>query len=117
MSKEIMEVVEKVNNKVISKSEGMRILYDMNGELELKEIAELLGVRYQFVYNAVSNYCRIEGKEIRTGERGKGNGVSKKDMIIDLLKQGKSKTEISAELKCYYNYVYNVEKEYEKSKK
>lgn len=114
MNEETKKVVDQVTSKAISKSEGMRQLYDQG--LELREIADAMGVRYQFVYNAVSNYCRIEGTEIRTGERGKGTGPSKKDQIIELLKAGKTKTEISTELKCYYNYVYNVEKNYEKAK-
>ena len=40
----------------------------------------------------------------------------KKAAIIQLIEAGKSNVEISAELKCCYNYVFGVRKAYEKEK-
>lgn len=97
-------------NKIIetstSKSAAMVTLYSNN--LEIKEIASLLNVRYNFVYNVISNYCRLNDVELRTNQV---NGSSKKQLIIDMFNQGKSNTEISKELKTNYNYVYKVTKE------
>lgn len=97
-------------NKVIegatSKSKAMVELY--NAGCEIKEIAEAMQVRYNFVYNVVSNYCRMNEVELRTN---KENGNSKKAMIAKLFKEGKSNTEIAKELKTNYNYVYKITKE------
>ena len=89
-----------------SKSKKMIALY--NGGMEIKEIATLMEVRYNFVYNVISNMCRMNDVELRTN---KGNGNSKKAIIIEMMKEGKSNTEIAKELKTNYNYVYKITKE------
>ena len=100
-------------NKVVKgfekKSEGMKALY--NAGVEIKEIAAFYGVRYNFVYNVVSNYCRMNDVVLRTNHRDSGN--HKKDQIIALLKAGKACVEISKELKTNINYVYKLRKELE----
>lgn len=108
MKKEVNEVL---NNVTLSKSKKMIELYSQG--LEIKEIATLMNVRYNFVYNVVSNECRKEGIELRTNK----NENSKKSMIIELFKQGKSRVDISKELKTNYNYVFNTIKEYEVANK
>ena len=92
-----------------SKSEGYKLLY--NEGVEIKEIASFYGVRYNFVYNVISNYCRVEDVELRTNHRKEGE--SKKDQVIAMLKEGKTCTEISKELKTNINYVYKIRKEVE----
>lgn len=99
--------IEKVLGSDVSKSKKMVELYNLG--LEIKEIAELMGTRYNFVYNVVSNYCRMNEVELRTNQN---SGDSKKAQIIALLKQGKTKTEIAKELKSNYNYIFKIEKEY-----
>lgn len=91
--------------KNTSKSKKMVELY--NGGLEIKQIAELMGVRYNFVYNVVSNYCRMNEVELRTN---KDNSNSKKVQIEKLFREGKSNTEITTILKTNYNYVYKITK-------
>jgi hypothetical protein len=115
MEKELMEKVNKVlNDNNLNKSSKMKILYDMNEkELSVSKIAELMKVRYNFVYNVVSNKERMLGNKVRGSE----NKVSKKDMIIELIKKGKNNVEISAELLVCYNYVFGVRKDYELSLK
>jgi transposase len=88
-----------------SKSKKMIALY--NGGMEIKDIAELMGTRYNFVYNVVSNYTRINDVELRTNK----GGDSKKNQIISLIAQGLSNTEISKITKSNYNYVYKIAKE------
>ena len=92
-------------NNAASKSKAMIELY--NEGLEIKQIAQAMDVRYNFVYNVVSNYCRMNDVELRTN---KENGNSKKVKIEELFKQGKSNTEIAKELKTNYNYVYKITK-------
>ena len=89
-----------------SKSKKMVALY--NEGMEIKEIATLMEVRYNFVYNVISNMCRMHDIELRTN---KDNGNSKKALIISMFNEGKSNTEIAKELKTNYNYVYKITKE------
>ena len=98
--------IQTIINNATSKSKAMVELY--NAGCEIKEIAEAMQVRYNFVYNVVSNYCRMNEVELRTN---KENGNSKKAMIAKLFKEGKSNTEIAKELKTNYNYVYKITKE------
>ena len=100
------EINKLINDTTLSKSKKFITLY--NEGLEIKEIASLFNVRYNFVYNVVSNYCRINEVELRTNQV---NGSSKKVMIEELFKQGKSNTEIAKELKTNYNYVYKITKQ------
>ena len=95
--------VEKILKAELSKSEKMKILF--RGGLEVKEIAELMNVRYNFVYNVVSNMIRINDLENNVIKEEKEN---KRKDIVRLLKEGKSNVEISKELRCNYNYVWKV---------
>ena len=74
--------------------------------LEIKEISVLMNVRYNFVYNVISNQIIIEGLEVSTTKQ-----TSKKDLVRDLFNQGKSTKEICIELKTSYNYIYKLLKE------
>ena len=103
--KEIREIVE----QDISKSKRMIQLY--NGGMEIKDVATTMGVRYNFVYNVVSNYCRMNDVQMRVVVK-----ENKKAKIIELVEAGKTNVEISAETKCCYNYVFSVRKAYEKEK-
>ena len=96
-----------IDQEGVSKSAKMKELFDMG--LEVKEIAELMGVRYNFVYNVVSNYAAMNGMELETTKK-----TGKKEQIIELYLAGKSNKEISIELKTNYNYVFNVLKQYKK---
>lgn len=92
-------------NNAASKSKAMIELY--NEGLEIKEIATAMNVRYNFVYNVISNYCRMNDVELRTNQASES---SKKVLIEQLFKEGKSNTEIAKELKTNYNYVYKITK-------
>ena len=96
-------------NKIIegaaSKSKAMVELY--NAGCEIKEIAQAMDVRYNFVYNVISNHCRMNDVELRTNKTSES---SKKVLIEQLFREGKSNTEIAKELKTNYNYVYKITK-------
>ena len=102
-----------IKNEIInsndSKSKKMIALY--NNGMNIKEISVVLNVRYNFVYNVISNYTRINDVELRTNTTD-----SKKLQIEKMISEGKSNTEISKLLKTNYNYVYKVSKEYYTSK-
>ena len=98
--------IQKIINNGTSKSKTMVELY--NQGLEIKEISKIMDVRYNFVYNVISNYCRMNEIELRTN---KTNENSKKVMIEKLFKKGKTNVEISKELKTNYNYVYKITKQ------
>ena len=102
--------ITNILNAEASKSKKMIELY--NGGMDIGSIAKLMGVRYNFVYNVVSNECRKAGTEVRT-MRKQGEV---KNSIITLIKDGKTNAEISRELGKNYNYVFKVRKEYEATK-
>lgn len=99
--------IEKVLASEGSKSAKMKELY--NGGCEIGEIAKLMGVRYNFVYNVVSVAAMKAGETVRV-QRKQGE---KKAAIIELIEAGKTNKEISEATGCYYNYVFKVRKEYE----
>ena len=71
-------------------------------------ISAITGIRYNHVYNVVKNEVLVHGLEVETSSRSNDN--SKKNQILVMLEQGKTVTEISKELKCMYNYVWQVAK-------
>ena len=89
-----------------SKGACIRTLFA--GGLEVKEISTITGIRYNHVYNVVKNEVLVHGLEVETSDRSNEN--SKKNQILVMLEQGKTVTEISKELKCMYNYVWQVAK-------
>ena len=89
-----------------SKGACIRTLFA--GGLEVKEISAITGIRYNHVYNVVKNEVLVHGLEVETSDRSNEN--SKKNQILAMLEQGKTVTEISKELKCMYNYVWQVAK-------
>lgn len=97
--------IQNIIKNATSKSKAMIELY--NEGLEIKQIAQAMDVRYNFVYNVISNHCRMNDVELRTNKTSES---SKKVLIEELFKQGKSNTEIAKELKTNYNYVYKVTK-------
>lgn len=96
-------VTKLVKDESMSKSAKMKALFEAG--YSIKEISTMLDVRYNFVYNVVSNHITVNGVEVESTKR-----AGKKEAIIELFNQGKTNKEISAELKSNYNYVYNVVK-------
>lgn len=114
--KKVVVKMEKANIQAILKKEGYskskKMIELYNGGLEIAEIAKLMQVRYNFVYNVVSNFYRVNAMDLRTVQK-----ESKKGAIVSLIKEGKTNVEISKELRASYNYVFNVRKQMESSKK
>lgn len=110
--KKIKDLDNKVNmiieNVEMNKSTKMKELFDLGLEVQL--ISKLLDVRYNFVYNVISNYILINGIEVDSTKQG-----SKKDKVLELLNNNCSVKEICIELKCNMNYVYKIRKEFNES--
>jgi hypothetical protein len=100
------ELVTEMQEGKISKGACIRSLFA--GGLEVKEISTITGIRYNHVYNVVKNEVLMHGLEVEVSSRNNEN--SKKNQILVLLSQGKSITEISRELQCMYNYVWQIAK-------
>ena len=98
------KVTEILQNVTTSKSSKMKEMFSLG--LEIKEIATKMNVRYNFVYNVISNQIIVEGLEVETEKK-----ESKKDLVKVLFDQGKSNKEIAIELKTNYNYIYKLTKE------
>jgi transposase len=83
----------------------MKNMFDIG--MTVKEISTVMDVRYNFVYNVVSNYVNMNKIELVAEEKN-----VKKDLIIAMYLNGKTNKEISIELSTNYNYVHNVLKTY-----
>ena len=105
-NEQVQAAVEAMQEGKTSKGACIRTLFA--GGLEVKEIATLTGIRYNHVYNVVKNEVLVHGLEVETSSRSNAN--SKKNKILEMLEQGMTVTEISKELKCMYNYVWQVAK-------
>ena len=71
---------------------------------DLSSIAKSLNVRYNFVYNVVSRYCKKHGLEMDTHSN---KGESKKSQIIDLYFNKKmSMNKIAKTLNTNTSYVW-----------
>lgn len=111
MNKKEMETkVKEIMSNEGSKSSKMVSLYELG--MSISDISKLMNVRYNFVYNVISNKCRIEGTKVRVS-KSKGEVKSK---VIELIEKGLNNSEISSELKMNYNYVWKIRKEYEVSR-
>lgn len=90
----------------LSKSGKMKELFGLG--LEVKSIASLMGVRYNFVYNVVSNMVIMEGIKVENTKQ-----QSKKDDMWVMFDAGKTVKEVAITLKTNLNYVYKLRKEWE----
>lgn len=105
-AEQVNEVVANIQEKKCSKGAGIRELFA--GGLEVREISALTGIRYNHVYNVVKNEIIMHDLAVETS--GRSNENSKKNQIVRMLTEGKTINEISRELKCLYNYVWQVAK-------
>lgn len=99
-------IVKKIEEKEMSKGAGIREMFA--GGMSVKEISAESGIHYNHVYNVVKNEVLVHDLEVE--KTGRNNEDSKKNQILQLLEEGKTVTEISKELKCLYNYVWQVAK-------
>lgn len=89
-------------------SKGATIRTLFAGGMEVKDIATVTGIRYNHVYNVVKNEVLVNDLEVEKSGRNTEN--SKKAQIVKMLQEGKTITQVAQELKCLYNYVWQVAK-------
>lgn len=106
--KNIKATIETILKSDVSKSNKMKQLFDAG--LEVKEIASLMQVRYNFVYNVVSNHININ--EIETVKSEKN---TKKDEVLKMYEEGMKVVEIAKALKTNYNYIHKIVKEHKQT--
>ena len=95
-----------VADESMNKSDKIKALFD--GGVEVKEIAELLGVRYNHAYNVIQNYVIVEGFEVEKSSRGTSE---KRQLIEQMLKEGHRIIGVAKATKTVYNYVWKVSQE------
>lgn len=105
-NEQVQEVVKNIQDKTISKGAGIRTLFA--GGMSVKEISKETGILYNHVYNVCKNEVLVHDLEVEKSGRSSEN--SKKAQIVKMLEEGKTINEISKELKCLYNYVWQVAK-------
>lgn len=102
------EQVKEVVNAELSKSAKVKVLFEHG--FEVKEIANLLNIRYNFAYNVIQNYVVVNSIPVETAKK-----ETKKDAVYGLFDEGKTLGEVSKELKMNYNYVWKLHKEWERA--
>lgn len=102
------ELVKQIGTKEVTKSGAIREMFA--GGMAVKDISKTSGIPYTHVYNIVRNEVLVHGLEVVDKGRGH-NGTTQKRQILALLEQGKTLTEVSTELQCLYNRVWQVAKE------
>ena len=95
-----------ITNGTMSKGAGIRECF-ANG-MDVREISKGLDIKYNHVYNVVKNEVLVNGLEVV--ETGRNNENSKKNQILKLLAEGKNITQVATEMRCLYNYVWQVAK-------
>lgn len=99
-------VLEQLKAKAVSKGAVIKSLFA--GGLSVKEISNLTGIRYNHVYNVCKNEVLRNNMESDISTAREGG--TKKEQILGMLADGKTATEISRELGCLYNQVWQVAK-------
>jgi hypothetical protein len=99
-----------VANKELSTSAKVRQMFEAG--MEIKEMASLLNIRYNFAYNVIQNYTIVNDIDVKKAERD-----SKRPQIIELFIQGKSLADISRATKTNYNYVWKIVDEHKQEVK
>lgn len=89
-----------------TKGATIRVLFA--GGLSVREIAEITAIRYNHVYNVCK--AEIQKNNLEADVSTEREGGTKKAQILALLAEGKTVTEVSKELGCLYNQVWQVAK-------
>lgn len=91
----------------LSKSAKVKELFSQG--YTVKQIADLVGIRYNFAYNVIRNHIVINDVEVNREQT-----TSKKDQVFAMYDIGKTLTEVSKELKMNYNYAWKLHEEWKR---
>ena len=103
----------RVNNEVVLRNDWIRAQFEAG--MKRKEIAAVLGVRYQVVYAATKHMENIAHNSTTTGRNilltaEDGTIQSRKNIIRDRYLRGESRSEIAKSLSVRYQIVYAATK-------
>lgn len=104
--KETKAVVKALEKGEASKGATIRTLFA--GGYSVKEIVTLTGIRYNHIYNVCQSEIYKNGLEDEVSRAREGG--TKKAAILANLEAGKTITEVSKEMGCLYNQVWQVAK-------
>jgi len=104
--KDVKAALAALQNGEAGKGATVRTLFA--GGLSVKEISDITAIRYNHVYNVCTTEVRRAGLEDEVSKDREGD--TKKSQILTLLKDGKTVSEVSKELGCLYNQVWQIAK-------
>lgn len=112
MKKSVGTVMGQEEKEMIVRSEGMnksdKIKALFEGGLEVKEISELLQIRYNHAYNVIQNYVIVNDIEVIKSERTVN---AKRLEVIQILENGGKLIDAARATKSSYNYVWKISQE------
>jgi len=89
----------------MSKSAKVKSLFEQG--YEVKVIADMVGIRYNFAYNVIRNHIVVNDVPVEMEKK-----ETKKDVVYKLFDEGKTLAEVAKELKMNYNYVWKLHREW-----
>lgn len=104
--KDTAATLKKLQDGEASKGATIRALFA--GGYSVKEISDMTTIRYNHVYNVCRNEVLKNNLDSEVSTEREGG--TKKATILGLLTEGKTITEVSKELGCLYNQVWQVAK-------
>ena len=93
----------------MNKSDKIKALFE--GGLEVKDIGELLKIRYNHAYNVIQNYIIVNDIEVEKSARSVN---AKKLEVISILVNGGKLIEAARATKSSYNYVWKISQDMKK---
>jgi hypothetical protein len=106
LKKDIKAALAALTKGEATKGATIRVLFA--GGLSVREISEITTIRYNHVYNVCK--AEIQKNNLESDVSTEREGGTKKAQILALLEEGKTVTEVSKELNCLYNQVWQVAK-------
>lgn len=112
----VQNAVEKMNEQELqamladesmSKSAKVKVLFEQG--YTVKEISDMVKIRYNFAYNVIRNHVVVNDVEVVTEKK-----ETKRAGVFKLFDEGKTVGVVSKELKMNYNYVWKLHKEWER---
>lgn len=104
--KDIKAALAAMQKEEASKGATIRTLFA--GGLSVKEISDITTIRYNHVYNVCK--AEVQKNNLESDVSPEREGATKKSQILALLDSGKTVSEVSKELGCLYNQVWQIAK-------
>lgn len=104
--KDIKTALATLQKGEASKGATIRTLFA--GGLSVKEISTVTTIQYNHVYNVCK--AEVQKNHLEADVSTEREGATKKSQILALLAENKSVSEVSKELGCLYNQVWQVAK-------